>query len=138
MKLVFSVLSLAFFASAAQANVVVPLKCASKKNETLYYTEGQLLFTAKHVSSNSAIIGTSLSLRPEGKLGAKVNGKISGKASRDGNYVRFQIGGDAWCSYRITLPADFNERFDAFPAFVDASCEENSNYSIRLSCRLGE
>lgn len=136
MKTLLSVFAFAFIATQAQANVVVPLKCASKKNETLYYTSGQLLLSVKHVFNDTTITGTSLSLQPEGKLGAKVDGQVTGKASRDGKWTRFDIGGDAWCSYRLTLPRGFSERFDTIPAFVDAFCEENSNYSIRLNCRI--
>jgi|GEM_PF-1394381 len=136
MKTLISLFALSFLAVNAQADVSVPLKCASKKDETLYYTSGQLLLTVKNVTSDTEITGTSLSLQPEGKLGDKVNGNISGKIGRDGKWVRFDIGGDAWCTYRLTLPRGFNERFDTIPAFVDAFCEENSNYSIRLNCRI--
>jgi len=136
MKTLFTALfALSLFAAQAEANVVVPLKCASNKNETLYYTEGQLLFTAKHVLNETTLLSTSLTLIPEKKLGADER-QADGKISRDGKWIRFEIGGDAWCSYRLALPRGFQERTNSIPAFVDAFCEENSNYSIRLNCRI--
>lgn len=135
MKLLIAVFSLSLTAAQSEANVVVPLKCASKKNENLYFTEGQLLFTAKHVLNETTLLSTSLTLVPRDKLSADER-QADGKISRDGKWVRFVIGGDAWCSYRIALPRDFQNRRDSIPAFVDAFCEENSYYSIRLNCRI--
>ena len=121
-----------FTAQAAQAD---SLKCASKKDEHLYYTDGQLMLLVKDVVGETLMFGSSLSLQPEGKLGAREK-KIEGSFKGDGKWVRFGIGGDAWCSYRLALPRGFSKKDTTFPAFVDAYCEENSNYSIRMSCKI--
>ena len=114
---------------SAQAHAET-LRCASKKNETLYYTEGQLLLTAT-VAGDSELRNVRLSLQPEGKLGAQ-EGQATGKTS--GGWTRFSAGGDAWCSYRLALPASFARDSGKFVGFVDASCEENSRYSVRVYC----
>ncbi len=135
MKLHISVFALSLFAAQAEANMVVSLKCASKKNEILYFTEGQLLFTSKHVLNETTLLSTSLTLVPRDKLGADER-QADGKISSDGKWVRFEIGGDAWCSYRIALTRDFQNRRDSIPAFVDAFCEENSNHSSSRNCQI--
>lgn len=121
-----------FATQAAQADT---LKCASKKDEHLYYTDGQLLLVVKDVAAETLMFGSSLSLQPEGKLGANEK-TVRGSFKGDGKWVRFDIGGDAWCSYRLALPRGFSKKEASFPAFVDAYCEENSNYSIRMSCKI--
>ena len=125
--------TLALFATqAAQADT---LKCASKKDEHLYYTDGQLLLVVKDVAGETLLFDSSLTLKPEGKLGSE-DKKLEGTIAGEGKWIRFNMYGDAWCSYRLALPRGFSDKREAFPAFVDAYCEENSNYSIRMSCKI--
>ena len=115
-------------AQTAQAD---ELLCASKKNQTLYYTTGQVKLTAE-IANTTLLYRLSLSTSGSDKLGvreAELKGKIQG------DYVRFEIGGDAWCSYKLTLPKGFMTQ-ESTPAFIDAYCEENSKYSVRLNCAI--
>lgn len=130
-----TLLLLAFTFAGLQAAQADTLRCASKKNETLYYTDGQLLLEVKNVASETLLMETSLSLQPEGKLGSQ-DKKLEGRISGAGKWIRFNMFGDAWCSYRLALPRGFSTKTESFAAFVDATCEENSNYSIRLNCRM--
>lgn len=130
-----TLLLLAITLATLQTAQADTLRCASKKNETLYYTDGQLLLEVKNVAGETLLLNASLTLKPADKLGSQ-DSKLEGTISGAGKWVRFNMFGDAWCSYRLALPRGFNEKTESFPAFVDASCEENSNYSIRLNCRM--
>ena len=132
MKTLLALTLAVFTAQAAQAST---LKCASKKDEHLYYTDGQLLLVVKKVAGETLLLDSSLSLRPEGKLGSN-DAKLEGSITGTGKWIRFSMYGDAWCSYRLALPRGFTEKTESFPAFVDAYCEENSNYTVRMNCRL--
>jgi len=122
-----AVLSLSII-QAAQAD---ELLCASEKNQILYYTTGQVRLTAE-INNTTRLSRVSLSISGSEKYGvsqAEVKGKIQG------NYVRFEIGGDAWCSYKLTLPKGFMTR-ESTPAFIDAYCEESTKSSVRLNCAI--
>lgn len=133
MKLFLSLIALSVLSANANA---ATLRCASKKGESLYYTEGQLVLVAGSVISDELLSNASLELLPASKLGVKEQRVVADKKRSTAQYVRFNLGADAWCNYRLTLPRGYSDRGEAFPAFVDANCEENSNYSIRMSCSI--
>lgn len=110
--------------------------CASKKGEHIYYgSDGQIFLTAESLSDDH-IANVMLEHRPDDKYGSRERGVRLGKLSRDGRYIRFGLDGDAWCTYKITLPSDYRGRTGSFPLFLDAYCEENTNSSHRLSCKI--
>lgn len=119
----------AFLAASASAGELV---CASKKDETLYYSSGQLLLSADVVSETN-LRDVDLSLQPGSKHGSR-DADVTGAGS--GRWIRFALEGDAWCSYKLALPAGFDQGGRTFPAFVDAACENNTRSSVRMSCRL--
>ena len=105
------------------------LLCASKKDQDLYYSNGQVLITAK---ASSPTLLTNFTMEMKGSnLGSSEN-RIRGKATN--NWVRFQFA-DAWCDYSAALPKNFTS-LETFTLFLDAHCEENTNGSVRLNCRL--
>jgi len=119
------------FLSIANVARADQLLCASKKNEPLYYSTGQIKLTAE-IADTTTLSMVTLRTSGSGTLGSsesEVFGKIHG------DYVRFEIGGDAWCSYKLALPKDFKTREQTW-AYVDAHCEENANSSIRLNCSI--
>jgi hypothetical protein len=129
------IVALSVFALSSQDSHAASLKCASKKEQTLYYSEGQVMLLVKDIVSETLMFDSSISLQPLGKLGTRektVNGSFSGNS----NWVRFKIGADAWCNYRLALPRGFHKIRGNLTAYVDAYCEENSNYNIRLSCKI--
>ncbi len=108
------------------------LRCASTKNETLYYDTGRAVLSAE-VVSDTQLSQVNLSFEPARKLGST---QTAAEGVVKGNYVRFPLGGDAWCSYKIAAPVNFRGKRGSFPLFLDAYCESNSNYNIRLYCSL--
>lgn len=124
------VLALSFVGLIAGTASAKDISCSSKKNESLYFTTGQVSFTAR-VDTTTALSFASLSTTGSSNLGSndeEVDGKIQGR------YVRFQMA-DAWCSYKITFPSDFETR-KTTPMFLDASCEASSKASILLTCSV--
>ncbi len=124
------VLALSFVGFIAGTASATDITCSSKKNESLYFTTGQVLFTAQ-VDTTTALSFASLSTTGSSALGAndeEVDGKIQGR------YVRFQMA-DSWCSYKITFPVDFATR-KSTPMFLDASCEARSKANILLTCSI--
>lgn len=106
------------------------LLCASIGNQELYYTNGQVRITAI-INNETSLRKLELSTTGSDTLGVseeKVDGKIKGK------YSRFSFS-DAWCNYRIALPLGFMQKTNT-TVFLDANCEENSNYSLRLNCAV--
>lgn len=126
------IMILVFTLLMVPATQAATLVCASMKDETLYYQDGQLVLSAV-ATEPSVLQSAELSFLPARRLGTSET-DIQGQ--QKGGWIRFQLSGDAWCSYKVALPADFLEQSRAFTAFVDAVCEENSNSTIRLSCRL--
>ena len=117
-----------FLCDSAQAD---ELLCASKKDQSLYYSTGQIKVRAE---INSPTLLSALSLKTTGSstLGLSedvVKGKVIG------NWVRFQ-GSDAWCDYTLALSRNFMTKEESFPLFLDARCEEKTNTSIRLNCKI--
>ena len=106
------------------------LLCASAGNQELYYTNGQVRLTAI-INNETSLSNLELTTTGSDTLGVSeehIDGEIKGK------YVRFSAS-DAWCNYRITLPLGFMQKATTV-MFLDAYCEENSNYSIRLKCAV--
>lgn len=104
------------------------LLCASARNQSLYYSTGQVRLTAQ-INNETSLDNLRLTITGSSLLGvneAVVDGTVVGR------YKRFNVS-DAWCNYRITLPSGFMTR-SSTPAFLDANCEENTNSSIRLNC----
>lgn len=129
MKTLLIALALCLGSTSAVAATLI---CNSKEKETLYYSEGKLRLDVG-VASTELLTGGSIQLLPVKKLGSTF-GETRG-VTKNG-FVRFPLAADAWCNYRLALPANFIERPRAFTGFVDAYCEENQNYSIRMSCIL--
>jgi hypothetical protein len=107
------------------------LLCASKKDQSLYVTTGQVRLRAD-IANPTLLERVSVSTTGSKQLGVLV-GEVEGV--NKGEYVRFEIGADAWCSYRLALPKNFMTR-EKTPAFLDAFCEENGKDSIRLDCAV--
>jgi hypothetical protein len=128
MKLLF------LFAAAVAVNTAnaKSITCTSKKGEQIYYTEGQLVLNSEIVNATT-LEGGEFVVLPKDKLWTNI--ERAEAVTRNG-YSRFVIGGDAWCSYRLALPEDFLSRTGKFNAFLDAYCEENSNSSHRVGCRI--
>jgi len=106
------------------------LLCSSKKDETLYFTDGQIRVTAKVINSEHL---QNVEMISGGNPGFTET-ELVGKKNQTGKYIRFQSS-DAWCNYTITLPAGFMTR-DTTVLFLDAKCEEGNNSEHRLNCRL--
>ncbi len=109
------------------------LECRSSGPESIYYTEGTIRVKA-------IVIGDAALNRIEmdvtrGNLGFGPEDQIT-EGRETPNYVKFWLGADAWCNYRGTLPKNFRSRPKMFPMFMDAYCEENTNSSHRLICKL--
>jgi hypothetical protein len=115
-----------FFSMFSQAS---ELLCASKSGETIYYADGQIKITAQ-VNSPTHLSRLSLHIS-DGNVGFS-NEDVRGQVR--GNWVRFQAS-DAWCDYTIVMPRTFRVR-TSFKMFLDARCDENTNSSHRLNCRM--
>jgi hypothetical protein len=123
-----AVLASAFLsAGSLQADEI---KCASARDQSLYFSTGQVRATAE---VNSPILLSNLQISTTGSdvLGANES-EVKGKVS--GNWVRFYAA-DAWCHYTLTLPRFFMTQ-ETFPLFLDAGCEEQTKYEVRLKCRI--
>lgn len=130
MKVLFAALiAPALFASIANAKTMA---CASGKEEILYFQDGQLVMTADVVASDK-IENVEMSFLPDRKLGAS---ETEVQAQKKGDWMRFYLDGDAWCSYKVVVPSNFSRANGSFIAIVDAVCEENINSTIRMNCRL--
>lgn len=105
------------------------LLCASKKNQDLYFTSGQIRVVATITNATEfEIISLSTTGGDLGFDEADLMGEVKGR------YVRFKAS-DAWCNYNMALPANFLTSKTA-PMFLDASCEEGNDYIIRLNCAV--
>lgn len=124
-----SIAALLFIAPAANAD---ELLCASKKEEALYFSTGQVRLVAE-IASPTLLSRISLQTTGSDKLGFRGTEEVEGKASD--RYVRFSLGGDAWCSYRLALPVAFMTK-ETTTAFLDAFCEEGVKSEVRLYCRV--
>lgn len=127
MKLLILIAAVA--GSIAQAKT---LDCRSYQREHIYYTDGHLELKAT-IGSGVDLSAIAFTVLPEDKLKSR-DDESTGQVR--GGYVRFGLMGDAWCSYRVALPEDFNHRVQPFTAFVDAYCEENTNSSHPLRCEV--
>ena len=124
MKNVFGLVML--LASTAQLAHADELLCASKKDQNIYFSTGQVLLTAE-VNSPTLLSRLSMKVTGGSNLGANVE-------ELNGNWVRFQFS-DAWCDYTATLPKGFMTSESA-AMFLDARCEENTNSTVKLNCKI--
>ena len=106
------------------------LLCASKKDQTIYFSQGQVLVKGE-LNSPTLLSMVSMKVTGGSNLGA-IEDELKGKVK--GNWVRFQFS-DAWCDYTATLPKDFMIS-RSVPMFLDARCEENTNSTIKLFCKI--
>lgn len=127
MKLVLCLGLLMSFAVAHAENIV----CASKEREELYFTQGQILLKGV-IADAVSLTDVSMATTGSDVLGFSSENS-TGVVKKE--FVRFVVGGDAWCSYRLALPEDFTKRTTVI-GFLDASCEEGYNYNIRLNCSI--
>lgn len=125
-------LALILVLASAQLASADELLCASKKDQKLYYSIGQVRLTAE-INSPTLLSRLSMGITGSNHLGlnqeAEVNGTIGG------DYVRFDIGSDAWCNYRLALPKGFMTK-ERTAAFLDANCEAGIKSSVRLNCAI--
>lgn len=128
MKYLVTFLALSCLSQLARADILV---CASQKNESLYYSTGQVKVIAE-IGNETWLTDIAISTTGSHLLGtrtAQSSGHIKGA------YVRFDMDSDAWCNYRLVLPKGFNAQ-EKTVAYVDAYCEENTNNNIRLNCSI--
>lgn len=132
MKALIALALTLFTTQAAQADT---LKCASAKGQNIYYgNEGQLLLVAT-VLGETLLSNSRLTFTGDSNYGSQ-DARLGGTINGSGKYVRFSLDGDAWCSFKLTLPRGFQNARAKISAFVDAYCEENTNSSIRMSCKI--
>ena len=118
------------FLGCASVSFSDELHCASKANQDLYFTSGQIRLTAE-VNSPELLSQVRLSTTGSQELGFsedEIQGEVKGK------YVRFYAS-DAWCNYKLSTLKSFSTSETAV-VYLEASCEESNNYSIRLNCRI--
>lgn len=125
-KMLFMIFALMFSVHASAEH----LFCASKKNENMYYTTGQIRLTAQ--IADEAFL-TDVNFSGAEPLGFVEDG-LAGKKINGGRSLRFQ-GGDAWCSYDLIFPANFTARSRS-TLTVKAYCEENTNSTHILYCTI--
>lgn len=107
------------------------IQCASGPNEMLYYSIGQILVQAQFQPQSLNLTEVGLGMKGNSVLGLK---QARAQGSVQGPYLRFNLGVDSWCGYRLTFVSNMMGQ-EQFPAFLDSLCEHGIRSSVRLSCR---
>jgi hypothetical protein len=115
--------------SSAQADTLL---CASKRNAEIYFTEGQVRITAE-INSSTLLSNVNFSIKGGENTLNSLTEEAKGKVTAA--YVRFELEGSLFCTYKIALPKNFMTQSNT-RLYVDASCEEGYNYSVQLNCSV--
>lgn len=131
MKRLFGIfLFLIFVSGSASAEIFESIVCTSEKPEHLYDTSGEIHLTAEVI--NPLLLRSIVLTTTSSRLGLRVT-EVKGLAR--GKWARFELGSDAFCSYKLALPKDFNNR-RLVPGFLDTRCRASLVDSFSMSCQI--